>query len=229
MPTEELEHELRRAFAKTAASYQHDAELARQRLLRRAYRPGSGPRRRAAGLGAVAAAGLLVLGLGLSGALGSPTAHEAGTIRTAAFTLTRNPDGIETLTINKGELLEPSTLQNDLAQHGISVKVTIGSFCYSNPSPAGLSKDALSRLLSQVVQFRGVGSSYNLLAVALNPAVMPAGTKLSFGYFPAGNGYYTRITAFTLINPGSYTCSSIPPMGVSDGPRVIYAAGLRNK
>jgi hypothetical protein len=64
MPTDELEHELRRAFAKADAGYQHP-ELARQRLLQHNYRSGSGPRRLAAGLISVAAAGAVVLGLGL--------------------------------------------------------------------------------------------------------------------------------------------------------------------
>ena len=40
MPTDELEHELRRAIASAAAEYQHP-EQARQRLLQRNYRPGS--------------------------------------------------------------------------------------------------------------------------------------------------------------------------------------------
>jgi hypothetical protein len=43
MPTDELEHELRRAFVSAAAGYQH-LEQARQRPLQRNYRPGSGHR-----------------------------------------------------------------------------------------------------------------------------------------------------------------------------------------
>jgi len=100
---------MRRAFVRAAADYQHP-ELARQRLLQRSYRPGRDPRRLAAGLTAAGAAGAVVLGLGLSGALGSASARTGppgsaptpasrpgsaaargnGAIRTAAFTLTRS-------------------------------------------------------------------------------------------------------------------------------------------
>jgi hypothetical protein len=43
MPTDELEHELRRAFASAAAGYQHP-DQARQRLLQHNYRPSRGHR-----------------------------------------------------------------------------------------------------------------------------------------------------------------------------------------
>jgi hypothetical protein len=69
MPTEELENELRRAFARAAADI-HDPEQAGQRLLRRNYRPGHGHRRLAAGITAATAAGGLALGLGLTGTPG---------------------------------------------------------------------------------------------------------------------------------------------------------------
>ena len=139
MPTDELEHELRRAFASAAAGYQHP-EQARQRLLQRNYRPGSGHRRLTAGITAAAAAGSVVLGLGLSGGIGSSPARGTGTIRTAAFTITRNANGTATLTINPQVLFDPSTLQSDLAQYGIPAKVTTGSFCSSDPAPSGFSQ-----------------------------------------------------------------------------------------
>ena len=69
MPTDELEHELRRAFASAAAGYQHP-DQARQRLLQHNYRPDRGHRQLTAGITAAAAAGSVVLGLGLSGGLG---------------------------------------------------------------------------------------------------------------------------------------------------------------
>jgi hypothetical protein len=80
MPTEELERELRRSFSKAAAGYQHP-ELARERLLRRNYRPGRSFRRHAASITAAAAAGAVALGLGLSGAVGS--AHSGGGVSAA--------------------------------------------------------------------------------------------------------------------------------------------------
>lgn len=203
MPTAELERELRRAFAEAAAGYQHP-ELARQRLLQRNYRAGGGPRRLTAGLTSVAAAGAVVLGLGLSGALGpaagtgthgSAAAPGTGTIRTEAFTLTRNVNGTATLTLNAGVLTEPSTLQNDLARYGIPAKVTIGSFCFSDPAPAGFSRAVTSSGEKQKLTF------------TINPAAIPAGTELSFGKFQLPSG---QEEPFGLIDTHSYTCSTAP-------------------
>src|SRR5580658_3208753 len=66
MPTEELENELRRAFALAAADIP-EPEQARQRLLQRNYRPGRGHRQLAAAITATTATAV-VLGLGLAGA-----------------------------------------------------------------------------------------------------------------------------------------------------------------
>jgi hypothetical protein len=213
MPTEELEHELRRAFARAAAGYQHP-ELARQRLLQHNYRPGSGARRLAASLTAVAAAGAAVLGLGLSGAPGPALAHGTGTIRTTAFTLTRNANGTDTLTINPGVLLDPRTLQSDLARYGIPAKVTIGSFCSTDPAPAGLSQVVKSSRSAH----GGISPSQNP-TVTINPAAMPAGTELSFGDFQLARG---QEAAVTLIDTGSYTCSSTAPAAWSRDVMGLY-------
>jgi hypothetical protein len=60
--------------------------------------------------------------------------------------------------------------------------------------------------------------------MTIDPAAMPAGTELSFGNFQLANG---EQTSFTLIDTGSYTCTSTasttpPPGGAeisfSDGP-----------
>ena len=206
MPTDELERELRRAFASAAAGYEYP-EQARQRLLQRNYRLGSGHRRLTVGITAAAAAGSVVLGLGLSGALGSSPARGTGTIRTAAFTITRNANGTATLTINPRVLFDPSTLQSDLAQYGILAKVTTGSFCSSEPAPSGF---------SQVVTFSPAfwGNSgpqhvhVQNPTVTINPATMPAGTELSVGAFQVSNGYNT---ALALISTNSYTCTSTAP------------------
>lgn len=206
MPTSELESEMRRAFAKAAAGYQHP-ELARQRLLQHNYRPGSSHRRLAAGLTSAAAAGAVVLGLGLSGTFGSAAAHgtgtdgsaaarENGTIRTDAFTITRNNNGTDTLTLNAGVLFEPATLQDDLAKYGIPAKVTSGSWCFSDPPPAGFSQAVTSPADKQNLTF------------TINPAAIPAGTELSFGKFQLPNG---QETAFGLIDTNSHTCTSTPP------------------
>jgi hypothetical protein len=134
MPTEELEHELRRAFAKAAAGYQ-DPELACQRLRQRKYRPGSGHRRLAAGMTAVAAAGSVVLGLGVSVALGSAPSRGTGTIRTEAFTLAENANGTAALRLTQNQMFHPGALQQPLAQAGIPALVKVGTLCTSNPAP----------------------------------------------------------------------------------------------
>ena len=139
MPTDELEHELRRAIASAAAEYQHP-EQAKQRLLQRDYRPGSGRRRLTAGGGAAAVAGSVALRPGPVRRPRLVPALRAGTIRTAAFTITRNANGTATLTINARVLFDPSTLQGDLAQYGIPAKVTSASFCSSDPAPGGFSQ-----------------------------------------------------------------------------------------
>jgi hypothetical protein len=204
MPTDELEHELRRAIASAAAGYQHP-EQARQRLLQRNYRPRSGHRRLTAGITAAAAAGSVALGLGLSGGLGSSPAPGTGTIRTAAFTITRNANGTATLTINPKVLFEPSTLQSDLARYGIAAKVTTASFCSSDPAPSGF-----SQAVTFSPAFGGDSGPQQVRtpAVTINPAAMPAGTELSVGAFQVSRGYDT---ALALISSNSYTCTSTVP------------------
>jgi hypothetical protein len=207
MPTDELEHELRRAFARRAAGYQH-ADQARQRLLQRNYRPRSytGP---AVGIAVAAAAGAAVLSLGLTGAFGSAPSRDTGTIRTVAFTLVKHANGTVTLTINQDVLLEPSTLQSDLRQDGIPALVTTGSFCSSNPSPAGFNQAVVA------------GQQKTAPTFTINPAAIPAGTELSFGYFKlanaAGTGNPGQESAAALIDTNSYTCASTAPTATPAG------------
>ncbi|HUB42765.1 MAG TPA: hypothetical protein VMA72_28260 [Streptosporangiaceae bacterium] len=205
MPTEELENELRRAFARAAADIQ-DPQQARQRLLQRNYRPGRGHRRLAAGTTAATVAAAVVLGLGLSGAFGSAQTSGTSTIRTTAFTLISNANGTATLTINPRVLLEPATLQADLQQDGIPALVTTGSFCSSDPIPAGF---------AQVVS----GPTGTPPTVTINPAAMPAGTELSFGTFQYSS---TRTdTEIELIDTKSHTCSRALPAPPSSGHGVL--------
>jgi hypothetical protein len=210
MPTEELENELRRAFALAAADIP-EPEQARQRLLQRNYRPGRGHRQLAAAITATTATAV-VLGLGLAGAFGSAPARGTGTIRTAAFTLIEGANGTATLTIHPGVVLDPNTLQNDLRQYGIPAIVTTGSFCSSDPTPPGF-----SQVVTEQKQPR---------TMTINPAVMPAGTELSFGNFRVSAG---SETAIQLIDTNSYTCASTaptapPPGGIMVGPASVSAA-----
>jgi hypothetical protein len=213
MPTEELENELRRAFARAAADIP-EPEQARQRLLQRNYRPGRGHRQLAAGIAVATAAAAVVLGLGLTGAFGPAPApaRGLGTIRTAAFTLVEHANGTATLTIKPGSILDPDTLQNDLRQYGIPAIVTTGSFCSSDPTPPGF---------SQVVT-----GQKQPRTITINPAAMPPGTELSFGNFRVAAG---PETAIQLIDTNSHTCTSTaptapPPGGVMVGPASVSTA-----
>jgi hypothetical protein len=179
-----------------------------------------------AGLSAAAAAGT-ALALGLAGVLGPAPAP--GTIRTAAFTLVSNSNGTATLTISPKELLDPAALQSDLAQYGIPAKVTTGSFCSSDPAPAGF---------SQVVSSYPAGPSTATPqpvihpTITIDPAAMPAGTELSVGDFQLSSGQYSgeQQADFVLIDTSSYSCSSTPPdpnglpdgYGPSDGIGLLY-------
>jgi hypothetical protein len=214
MPTEELENALRSALARAAADIPDPAQ-ARQRLLHRDYRPGHGHRKLAAGITATAAAGA-VLGLGLTGAFGPAAVSGTSTIQTTAFTLVKHADGTVTLTIHPGVLLEPGTLQRDLQRDGISAKVTTGSFCSSDPAPAGFNQ--------VVTGHRVVPGQKATNTMMVNPAAMPAGTELSFGYFRLSWG---QETAAALIDTSSYTCTSTAPTTPQSGASdiVIHTTG----
>jgi hypothetical protein len=154
-----------------------------------------------AGTGAVAV--IAALAVGLTGVIGST--HRPGIIRTGAFTLVSNANGTATLTINPRVLLDPSTLQSDLKQDGIPAMVTVGSFCSSDPPPAGF-----LRVVSFQPKPLGSGRQQPVAdpTVTFSPSAMPAGTELSFGNFQLANG---QQTSFALIDTGSYTCTSTAP------------------
>jgi hypothetical protein len=157
----------------------------------------------------VAAAGT-ALALGLAGVFGP--ARAPGTIRTVSFTIVSDPNGAATLTINPKVLVDAAALQNDLQQYGIPAMVTSGSFCSSDPTPAGFSQ------VVHVYPFLGPGRHILPRGVhptlTFNPASMPVGTKLSFGIFQLSSG--GQEADFMLVNTNSYTCSSTPPSGGPD-------------
>jgi hypothetical protein len=160
-------------------------------------------RRRRTGIASLGVAGIaagIAAALSLTGVLGAAQARGTGTIRTAAFTLVEHADGTATLTINPAVLLEPRTLQGDLRQDGILAMVTAGRFCSSHPGPAGF---------SEVV----TGQKSSPDTMTINPAAMPPGTELSFGYFRLSSGQETgQETVYTLISTGSYTCDRTAPL-----------------
>jgi hypothetical protein len=174
----------------------------------------------AAGLAVAAAAGT-ALALSPGGLRGAAPARSTGTIRTAAFTLAEHADGTATLTINPKVLLEPGTLQGDLARDGIRAMVTAGSFCTSDPAPAGS-----RQVWRQVMSFPGTPADPGpRQAVVINPAVMPAGMELSFGNFQLRNGRMQ--TSVALISTRSYTCTSSAPTAPPPDGVMIFYAGAR--
>jgi hypothetical protein len=160
-----------------------------------------------AGVSVAAAAGT-ALALGLTGALGP--ARAPGTIRTAAFTLVSNSDGTATLTLKPGELLDPAQLQSDLAQYGIPAKVTSGSFCSSDPAPAGFSQVVSEQPAGPGSAMVGSGAGPT---ITIDPSAMPAGAELSVGYFQLSSDQYAgeQQADVVLIDTSSYTCTSTPP------------------
>jgi hypothetical protein len=180
-------------------------------------------RQLAAGITAGTAAAAVLLGLGLTGAFGSAAgtgairttapargtgtvrapARGTGTVRTVAFTLAEHANGTATLTINLSVLMDPATLKADLQQDGIAALVTAGSFCSSDPSPAGFNQVVGGKSSQPTLQ------RSSQLTVTINPAAMPAGTELSFGNFRVSQG---AETAFGLIFTNSYTCTSTTPV-----------------
>ncbi|HEY2520512.1 MAG TPA: hypothetical protein VGJ19_10400 [Streptosporangiaceae bacterium] len=166
-----------------------------------------------AGLSVAGVAAATAMALGVGGALSS--APKLGTIRTAAFTLSHNQNGTDTLTLRPGELFDPAQLQSALAQYGIRAKVTSGRYCTSDPEPAGF---------SQVVSLPGPGTrpegSGEQPTITIDPSAMPDGTELSFGNFQITTGEFAgELQAdMDLIDTGSYTCTSTAPTLGPDTP-----------
>jgi hypothetical protein len=186
-----------------------------------------------AGLSVAGVAAGTALAVGLTGVLGP--ARTPGTIRTAAFTLVSNSNGTATLTINPKELLDPAALQSDLARYGIPAKVTTGSFCSSDPAPAGFSQVVSSHPAGP---FTATPQNGVHPTITINPAAMPAGTELSIGNFQLRSGEYAgqQQADFVLIDTSSYTCSSTPPdpnglpdgYGPADGMGLLYGGHGRS-
>jgi hypothetical protein len=181
MPVNELETQLRRHLARTAAGLP-DAEGARQRLLGRDYGPRTANRKLTAAITAAAAAAVAA-GLSLSGVFSAASPA-------AAFTLVTNANGTMTLTLNTEQFGNPDRLEQALQQHGVPAVVNVGSFCSSNPQPPD----------------NGAIDAVSKAELVINPAALPAGTKLSFGYFPQ-----SRSLEETMIYDNAYTCADSPP------------------
>ncbi len=187
-----------------------------------------------AGLGVTGAVVGAALALALSGALdaapapnpgpthvaapGPNTTPDLGTIQTGAFILTSNVNGTDTLTLTMNQILDPATLQQALTQHGIPALVKTGTYCTSNPAPPDpVSAGVLSPFqppagLPHTMVPAPDGPAPSAVqqiaahtATVINPAAMPPGTELFFGYSNSIHAVFTN-----LIYISAYTCSSHP-------------------
>src|ERR1022692_3005340 len=217
MSTDELEDELRSAFTRAAAQITVP-EQARHRLLQRDYHPRSRSRRhrRLAELSPAGVAASTVLAPGPAGGFGPASrtpARDPGTIRTAAFTLTKNANGTATLTLTADQVFNPGALQQALQQDGIPALVETNSYCSSNPAPPGAAWAAtLSLQLPDGTPVSANPVPADAVTV-IHPAAMPAGTELFFGYFNSD-----RTLAGNLIYTSPSPCSSGPPSPRAGGP-----------
>jgi hypothetical protein len=173
-----------------------DAIVARGRARRRG---------RLSGLAGAGVAAGVALTLGLTSVMSSGNAPRPASPRTAqlaAFSVVSGPNGTSTLTLRKGKQyrLDPNALRQALAQYGIPALVTVGTMCDTAQEPNGIDR---------------VMSTYRLadgaVVTKFNPAAIPAGSKLSIGYFPTG-------TSFALIEDGAaLICNSNPGDGGGPG------------
>ena len=150
-------------------------------------------RRRLAQLSTAGVAAAGVLALGLTGVYSSGShapSRAAGTIRTAAFTLTSNADGTDTLTLNPDQVLHPGALQHALTKAGIPARVQTGILCSSSPAPPN--NGVISSSSSAAGQMKMV----------IHPAAIPRGTELNFTYVN-----HDHLVLADLIYDNAHTCS----------------------
>jgi hypothetical protein len=182
------------------------------------------------GLAVTGAVAATVLALGLTAVFGSTPVRSTGpvhaaapvrgqgTIRTGAFILTSNVNGTDTLTLTMSQMLNPATLQQALTQHGVPALVETGTYCSSSPAaPDPVSAGVLSGFQppagtphTMVPAPRGpapreVTELAARTVTVINPAAIPSGTELFFGYSGTIHAVFTD-----LIYTNSYTCSSNP-------------------
>jgi hypothetical protein len=185
-----------------------------------------------AGLGVACAVTGIALVLGLTGVLGAaPTRN--GTAQTAAFTLTSYTNG--TVSLKLSQVFDPAALQRALAQHGTRALVKVGSYCSSSPAapssirlgvlpgaspgPAGTRRRAAPGLgngqgiwesVTLPVKPSQLAPMVDPISMVINPAAMPAGTKLFLGYVNSGRVHTLNPR---LIYANSYTCAGVAPGG----------------
>jgi hypothetical protein len=177
-----------------------------------------GRRAAVAGLFVTGAVAGTALTLGLFGVLGRAPVHGSipasapGAIRTPSYTLVSNTTGTVTLTINPKELFDAAALQGDLARYGIPAKVTTGSFCSSDPQPAGFLQVVSGQPDRDWTAQAGTGAQPT---ITFDPSAIPAGAELSFGNFQLDSGEQQADIA--LIDSSADSCSGNPADAWSTG------------
>ena len=105
---------------------------------------------------------------------GNPPSASPRAAELTAFSVTSGPGKSTTLTLRKGTRLDPSALRQALARHGIPALVTVGTLCRSTPgSSAGF---------DQILHASTLADGSDVLVIS--GQAIPAGTRLSIGYFP---------------------------------------------
>jgi hypothetical protein len=188
---------------------------------------------RVAGLGVAAIAAASTLAIAWTGAPGATPARNTdqipvatpapgpattlGTIQTAAFILTSNANGTDTLNLTMNQVLDPATLQQALTRHGIPALVRTGTYCTSSPAPPDpVSAGVLAVQLPSGAPHRMVPAPTGPAPIqvqemaahtvtVINPAKIPSGTELFFGYASDIHAVFTD-----LIYTNSYTCGNNP-------------------
>jgi hypothetical protein len=177
-----------------------------------------------AGLGVSGAAAVIALALSLTGVFGTAPAPGAGTVQTAAFTLTSYTNG--TVSLKLSQLFDPAALQRALAQAGIRALVKNDMYCSSSPAapspirlgvlpgasrgPAGTRHRATPGLgngqgiwesVTLPVKPSQLAPMVDPVSMVINAAAIPAGTELFIGYFDVA-----QTIIVNLVHTSSHTC-----------------------
>jgi len=156
----------------------------------------------------IAAAAVAVgVGVGIDHAVrnGQPVHPRAGSaarsvhVHVAAFSVDTSAGGTVTVELSSDHVIVPSALRHALAEAGVPALVTVDSVCYV-PGSSG----APSQPVSPPRQLAD-GSTI----VTITPSAIPAGSKLSIGYFqvPGGGGIHISL----VPDHAHLTCTSTPP------------------
>jgi hypothetical protein len=105
---------------------------------------------------------------------GNPAPPSHGSAELTAFSVTSGPGESTTLTVHKGTRLDPTALRQALARHGIPALVTVGTLCRSTPGS--------SASFDQILHASTLADGSDVLVIS--GQAIPAGTRLSIGYFP---------------------------------------------